>query len=450
MTTDIRQSLRDSKTIRWVALAIVSFTMFCGYYFEKVVSAIKPALEKEAHWGSGDFGIFRFSYGWITVFLGGLVIGGIILDKKGVRFSGILACTMMLIGSSLCAYALFAGFPVAKQVWVASFGFAIFCMGDELAGITVSKVIVKWFKGRGLALAMGLEMAAARMGSGVALGLGPFLVGTMGLGVSAPLFLGVSLLLFGTVAFIVYTGIDRKLDASEPPAAESEASGSEDEFKFSDILDIFRNKGFWLIAILCVLFYSAVFPYLDFANDLMVHKFGFTQERAGLVPMLLPFGTILLTPIFGRVYDRMGKGASIMALGALILIVVHTIFSIPAFTHVGFAIFAVLLLGIGFSLVPSAMWPSVPKLIPEKQLGTAYALIFFIQNIGLMCVPLLIGWVLDRFCIISAPGETIKYNYTLPMVIFTVFGVLALFVAIMLKSVDAKKGYGLELPNIKK
>lgn len=445
--------------MRWIALSLVSFTMLCGYFFEKIVSGIKTQLGDPnimgdgLQWTSTHFGIFRFSYMWLTVFAGMLVIGGIILDKKGVRFSGIMAGIVMLSGASLCYYAIIGGFDVSTQVWVASAGFALFCTGDEIAGITVSKVIVKWFKGKSLALAMGLEMAAARMGTGMALLIGPILVswGISNPSVGRPLFFGLVLLALGLLSFVIYTGMDKKLDASEPATAtESQSKGDEDAFKVSDILQILKNQGFWLIAIMCVLFYSAVFPYLDFANDLMVNKYGFSEKWAGVIPSLLPFGTILLTPVFGTIYDRKGKGASIMALGAVLLIIVHVIYSIPALNQWGWALFAVLLLGVGFSLVPSAMWPSVPKLIPEKQLGTAYAMIFFIQNIGLGLVPLLIGWVLDKFCVIGDHAGRPSYNYTLPMMIFTVFGVLALIVAMMLKAADRKNGYGLELPNIKK
>jgi predicted MFS family arabinose efflux permease len=388
---------------------------------------------------------------WLTVFAGMLVIGGIILDKKGVRFTGVMATIVMVFGASVCGAGILGGeqwgFSVPAQLWIASCGFAIFCMGDEIAGITVSKTIVKWFKGKEMALAMGLEMASARMGTALAMACS--LPIAYKWGVSAPVLLGVVLLTIGMAAFIGYTRMDKRLDASEPPAPV--AAANEDAFKFSDILEIMKNKGFWLIAILCVLFYSAVFPFLDYAVDLMVNKYRLNPDYAGLVPALLPLGNILLTPVFGSIYDRKGKGASIMALGAVLLILVHVIFSVPALTHVGFAVFAVLILGVGFSLVPSAMWPSVPKLIPEKQLGTAYAMIFFIQNIGLGLVPLLIGWVLDRFCITSAPGAAVTtYNYMWPMIIFTCFGVLALFVAMMLKTADRVKGYGLELPDIKK
>jgi predicted MFS family arabinose efflux permease len=256
------------------------------------------------------------------------------------------------------------------------------------------------------------------------------------------------------ISFFIYAVMDKKLDKSI--AAEADRSGIVDEeesFRVADILKIVTNKGWWYIAILCVLFYSSVFPFLKYASDLMVNKFGVDPEFAGSIPALLPFGTILLTPLFGNLYDRKGKGASIMILGSVLLILVHAMFSIPFLKQTPVAIFLIIVLGIGFSLVPSAMWPSVPKIIPEKQLGTAYAMIFWVQNWGLMGVPALIGWVLNKYCISGTHlidgVEVSSYNYTIPMIIFTGFGVLALVFALLLKAEDKKKGYGLELPNIK-
>lgn len=211
---------------------------------------------------------------------------------------------------------------------------------------------------------------------------------------------------------------------------------------------IVRNKGFWLIALLCVLFYSAVFPFLKYATDLMVNKYEVDPELAGIIPSLLPLGTLFLTPFFGNLYDRHGKGATIMLIGAVMLIGVHALFALPLLNYWWFATIIMIVLGIAFSLVPSAMWPSVPKIIPEKQLGTAYALIFWVQNWGLMGVPALIGWVLDRYCKLGGEGQP-AYDYTLPMTIFACFGVLALIIALMLKAEDKKKGYGLEEANIK-
>jgi MFS family permease len=454
MVETIKQSLRESKTARWTALAIVSFTMLCGYYFTDVMGPLKPMIEQQLGWSSSQYGFFTSAYAWFNVFLGMLVFGGMILDRMGVRFTGIMATILMILGALLKFYAVSSpvvegamlfGWP--QQVMIASIGFAIFGVGVEIAGITVSKIIVKWFKGKEMALAMGLEMAAARIGTALALMLPvPIAAKTK---LSMPLALGLVLLCVGLIAFVVYCMQDRKLEASEA-VSEKEVANKEDAFKISDIGLIVKSTGFWLIAVLCVLFYSAVFPFLKYATDLMIQKYQVSPNLAGILPGLLPFGNILMTPFFGNLYDRKGKGATIMMVGSILLILVHGIFSLPINNWV-VALVAILILGIGFSLVPSAMWPSVPKIIPEKQLGTAYAMIFFIQNIGLGGVPALIGWVLTKYCITGTlqSGAT-AYDYTKPMLIFMCFGILALLVSFILKMDDKRKGYGLEQPNIKK
>jgi MFS family permease len=462
MGEKIIQTLRDKKGARWGALAVISFMMLTGYYINYVISPLKPLLESNLGWTSTEFGLWNSAYGWFNVFFLMLILGGLILDKMGVRFTGTGAAITMLIGTFL-QYAAIEGLisgegqilGVNTQVAVGALGFGIFGVGVEVAGITVSKIIVKWFKGKELALAMGLEMATARMGTALALSL-PYPMATAWFGtegtpaISAPLMLGLALLVAGLVAFLWYTFMDKKLDKS---ITESDIEDDEEAFKLKDVLFIIKNKGFWLIALLCVLFYSGIFPFLYYAADLMTNKYGVDPELAGLIPSLLPFGTILLTPIFGNLYDRRGKGASIMLLGSIFLLAVHIFFSIPFLDHYIIAIALILFLGVTFSLVPSAMWPSVPKIIPEKQLGSAYALIFWVQNWGLMGVPLLIGWVLDKYCIIGtitndAGKEINQYDYTLPMMIFAATGLLAIIVALMLKAEDKKKGYGLEMPNI--
>jgi MFS family permease len=224
----------------------------------------------------------------------------------------------------------------------------------------------------------------------------------------------------------------------------------EEPFRFADILDIVKLKGFWYLALLCVLFYSAVFPFLKFAPNLMINKFSISPQLSGIIPALLPFGNIILTPFFGNLYDRKGKGATIMLIGAVMLVFIHMMFSIPILNNWIIALILIILLGIAFSLVPSAMWPSVPKIIPENKLGTAYALIFWVQNWGLMGVPFMIGKVLNTYCITGNVDGKPTYDYTLPMIIFTCFGILAVLVALLLKREDHIKGYGLELPNIKK
>jgi nitrate/nitrite transporter NarK len=393
-----------------------------------------------------------------------LIIGGIILDKMGVRFTGLMAAVVMVSGTALKYWAVsttsldgqmwhILWFDVKAQVFMAALGFAIFAVGIEVAGITVSKIIVKWFKGKELALAMGLEMATARLGTALALSTSVPIARAFGIiDVSRPILVCLIMLCIGLISYIVYCFMDKKLEESEN--LMDEPASDEEAFKIMDIFKIITNKGWWYIAILCVLFYSAVFPFLKYASDLMVNKFGVSESLAGSIPAMLPFGTILLTPFFGSLYDRKGKGATIMIIGSLLLILVHALFSIPFLNNWMFSIVLIMVLGVGFSLVPSAMWPSVPKIIPENQLGTAYALIFWVQNWGLMGVPALIGWVLEKYCItgqVVRDGLTVNtYNYTLPMMIFTGFGVLALIFAILLKAEDKKKGYGLELPNISK
>ncbi|OFY50793.1 MAG: oxalate:formate antiporter [Bacteroidetes bacterium GWF2_41_31] len=464
MTETIKKSLRDSKTARWTALAIVSFMMLTGYFLTDVMAPLKGLLEGKLTWDSSDFGFFNSAYGWFNVFLLMLIIGGIILDKMGVRFTGLMAASVMVAGTALKYWAVsthsldgvlwhVGWFDVKAQVFMASLGFAIFAVGVEVAGITVSKIIVKWFKGKEMALAMGLEMATARLGTAAALATSVPIAKALGVtDLSRPILLALILLVIGMLTFIVYIFMDKKLDASEAEAKR--LAPEEESFKLSDILNIITNKGWWYIAILCVLFYSSVFPFLKYASDLMVNKFGISESWAGSIPAMLPFGTILLTPLFGNLYDRKGKGASIMVLGSILLIFVHAMFSIPFLDMKFLAIVLILILGVGFSLVPSAMWPSVPKIIPERQLGTAYALIFWVQNWGLMGVPYLIGIVLEKYCItgqVMREGVSVNtYDYTLPMMIFTGFGILAFVFALLLKAEDKKKGYGLQLPNIQK
>ncbi|MDD4777921.1 MAG: MFS transporter [Fermentimonas sp.] len=459
MVETLRKSLRDSAAARWTALLIVSFTMMCGYFLSDVLSPLVGLLESQLNWTRADYGIYTSSYGWFNVFLLMLIFGGIILDKLGVRITGLGATALMVIGTAIKYWAISTNsldgtmlFGLKAQLFWACIGFAIFAVGVEVAGITVSKIIVKWFKGKEMATAMGMQVALARVGTALALGFSvPIARATGIIDVSRPVLVALIALCIGLISFIVYVVMDKKLDASEASDVLEETN-PEDEFKISDIGKILTNKGWWYIAILCVLFYSAVFPFLKYATDLMVNKFGVDQNIAGLIPMLLPFGNILLTPLFGGIYDKKGKGASIMIIGSILLIVVHALFSIRALDNWVVAMVLVVLLGVAFSLVPSAMWPSVPKIVPEKRLGTAYSLIFWVQNWGLMGVPLLIGWVLEKYCI---TGQTMRdgllvntYDYTLPMMIFTVFGLLALIFAFLLKAEDKKKGYGLESPNI--
>ncbi len=458
MTEVLQKKLNSSRVARWSALLIVSFTMMCAYFVTDVMAPLEDMLTMSREqgglgWTSSEYGFFSGAYGYINVFLLMLFFGGIILDKCGVRFTGTMSVGLMVAGAALKWFAvspfytsdaMFLGYH--SQVILASLGFAIYGMGAEIAGITVTKIIAKWFTGYELAMAMGLQVAMARIGTAMALGFSLPLAQSMpALGpVSGSVLVGVVGLLAGFISFMVFCVMDKKLDASGVQEEESEES-----FKMSDLKLIVSNKGFWLIAVLCLLFYSGVFPFLKFATKFMTYKYNVDPDWAGKIPMLLPFGTILLTPLFGSIYDKIGKGATLMIIGSVMLAVVHILFALPFITAAWFAIVVMLVLGIAFSLVPSALWPSVPKIIPQKQLGSAYAIIFYIQNIGLSMVPVLIGKVIDNYAMQTSASGAVTYDYTLPMSIFALFGVASFFVALYLKSADRKNSYGLEQPNIK-
>ncbi len=464
----IKTTLRDSRWGRWTALCMISFTMLCGYYLVDAMAPLQERLQSDLMWTATDYGIYTGGYGWFNVFLVMLIIAGMILDKMGIRFTGILAILIMLGGAGIKYYAISGGvdpavfslsignwelFSAKKQAILAGLGFATFGVGVEMFGITANKAVIRWFKGKEMALAIGLNTSTGRVGTALAMAT-PVPLVDLTKNLSAPILLAMLLLCIGLVAFIRFIMFDRKLDKEE--GVDKEVS-DEEKFKLKDILKIAKIRAFWYITILCVLFYSAVFPFIKYATSLIVQKFGVSDKFAGYIPALLPLGALFLTPFFGNLYDRKGKGASIMILGSVILLVVHLLFSIPSLNNLAIAIGLVVLLGIGFSLVPSAMWPSVAKIIPEKRLGTAYALIFWVQNWGLMGVPMLIGYILDNYCITGSILKTIngsvvevtQYNYTLPMLVFACFGAAAIFFAFLLKREDKKKNYGLESPNIK-
>ncbi len=459
MGETIKKSLRDSKTARWFVLITVSLLMFTGYFFTDIMSPLQGIIRENYGWSNTEYGTFAGSYSFLNVACLMLIFGGIILDKLGIRFTGLTFIGVMVLGAFFNYYAMTDTFNnggigydflnsflknYKPSLKLAIAGYALFGVGVEIAGITVSRIIVKWFKGKEMALAMGLEMATARGGMLLAFAGSPWIAGADKI-VSRPLALGLILLIIGFLAFLIHNMMDKRLDREV--AADPITSDPEDEFKVADIFKLFQNPGFIYIALLCVLFYSAVFPFTKFAPDLMAQKYGFATEYAGSMVSLLPFGTMILTPLFGAFLDNRGKGASVMVLGAILLIIVHSIFAFGPDQKI-FAFGAMVILGFAFSFVPAAMWPSVPKIIPESRLGSAYAMIFMIQNVGLLAFPMLLGYVLDATNKGIAKGATLDYSYT--MMLMVGCGIAALLFAFLLKRVDTKRGYGLDMPNIQK
>lgn len=459
MTQQVKKKLNDSWGMRWGALAIVAFTMMAAYYVNDVVAPLKSMLEASPSenglgWTSSDFGIYTGAYSFLNVFCLMLIWGGLILDRFGIRFTGKLATILMVVGTWLEYYAMTGMVGTADMilgykadVFVASAGYSVFGVGAEVAGITVTKMIAKWFHGKEMATAMGVQVALARVGSQAAYAVAIPVARSFEL--TTPVLIGLVCLVGGMIAFFSFSVLDKKLDTQMEEIKDE--SSDDEKFSFKDVATILSNPGFWLIALLCVLFYSCVFPFQKFASELMITKYGIDENVAGFFAGLPALGALILTPVFGGMVDKRGKAASIMMFGAAMLIFVHFIYALPFITSSFIAIAMMIILGIAFSLVPSAMWPSVAKIFPAHQLGTAYALIFFIQNIGLWGVPTLIGFVLDNYCITGkTESGTNLYDYTVPMCIFTGFAVLSLVVAFALKIADKKFGYKLEESNIKK
>jgi predicted MFS family arabinose efflux permease len=456
MVKAIQQTLRDSAAARWTVLVLVASMMFFAYMFVDILSPLASLLNDTIGWDQGVFGTYAAGEYLLNVF-GFLILAGIILDKMGVRFTGLLSASLMVIGAGIKYWGiswadantvewLNAWWPsMPGSAKLAMFGFMIFGCGCEMAGTTVSKILAKWFKGKEMALAMGLEMAIARLGVFGAMWLAPMLSEEFAIdgtnSVTAPLLFASLLLVVGLLNFFVFTIMDTKFDNQLVAIGEATAEKDpEDEFHVSDLGQIFQSKMFWIIALLCVLYYSAIFPFQRFATNFLEETLAISNAEAAGLFKWFPILAMVLTPFLGAFIDYKGKGASMMLLGAVIMIVCHSVFAfvLPAYPSKTLALITILVLGVSFSLVPASMWPSVPKIIDEKVLGSAYCLIFWVQNIGLCLVPLLIGKL-----------RVATNGYLVPMIVFASFGVLAFLLSLALKIEDKKKNYGLELPNKK-
>ena len=467
MTQTIRKNLNDYAWARWTAMVLIAMMMLFAHMFVDVISPIKELIQVQRGWTSDIFGTYAGSEYLLNVW-GFLILAGIILDKMGIRFTGLASAITMIVGAAIKFYAVseaFIGtgleswlnswwtdFPASAKL--ASAGFMIFGCGCEMAGITASKAMAKWFEGKEMALAMGLEMALTRVSVFLIFTISPRLAGIGGADPSVvrPVAFCLALLCIGLLFYSVFCVMDKKLAAQ---TGATENVDPEDEFKFSDIGKIFSSKLFWIVAMLCVLYYSAIFPFQKFAANMLQSTLNLDATTAADIFRWFPIGAACVTPFLGWYLDKKGKGATMLILGALLMIICHSIFALvlPAFPNKIIAFSAIILLGVSFSLVPAALWPSVPKIMDKRFLGSAYSLIFWVQNFGLSFTPMLIGYVLEA----SNPGvaekiqagEAAVYNYTYPMLVFVGLGVLALLFALYLKADDRRNGYGLELPNIK-
>lgn len=465
----IVKNMSDKASVRWSVLILVALTMFFSHLFIDILSPLKTQLETTVNWSSTIFGTYASSSYFLNVFAGFLILAGVILDRMGVRFTAVLAGSLMVLGAVVKVFALSEMFNTSGG-WLFNFldseafpasaklacvGFAIFGCGSEMAGITVSRIVVKWFRGKEMALAMGLEMALARFSVFVVFWLSPWISQCFSydkyLKIQSPVILAMSLLCIGLVLYMVYGILDRKLDKQLAEQNAEMGEEKEEPFRFSDLKLIFANRIFWIVAMLCVLYYSAIFPFQKFATEMLRSNIHMPAEEASHVFSLFPLGAMFITPLIGLYIDYKGKGASMLIIGAVMMFVCHLTFALFPFdnfeysTRVAVAMTSIVVLGISFSLVPAALWPALPKIIDEKVLGSAYSAIFFIQNIGLMSVPIIIGRILDVTNVGVRPED--PKDYLIPMLIFSSFGVIAFLLGFVLKREDKKMGYGLELPN---
>ena len=453
MNAKTQKLLNDNPFARWSVLVLVALMMFFAYMFVDVMSPLKSLVETNLGWNSGVFGKYAASEYILTV-CGFLIIAGVLLDKLGVRFSGILSAGLMVLGAgikfigisdwfqttALCQWLGTWWVEMPASAKMASLGFMIFGCGCEMEGTNVSKILAKWFKGKEMALAMGLEMAIARLGVFGVMWISPIISSKFGGSILAPMGFCGALLMVGLLNFVVFAVLDRRFDRDLVAAGlATEEKSPEDEFHVSDLGAIFKSKMFWIVALLCVLYYSAIFPFQRYATNFLEETLRIDAASAAKMFSCFPILAMCLTPLLGIFLDRKGKGATMLMLGSIIMIVCHLSFAfvLPAFPRKWLALTLIVVLGVSFSLVPAALWPSVPKIIDEKILGSAYCLIFWVQNIGLCLVPMLIG------SLRQSTG-----SYLVPMTVFSSFGVLAFIFSILLKTEDRKKGYGLELPNI--
>ena len=486
----VKKQLNESAAMRWSVLVLVSGLTFGTYWFQDCLGPLKPLMLSQLGLSNSQFGLLVSATTWANLALM-IILGGMALDRWGIRKTGTLFGLLATVGASLVALGSMGTFGQDKNTMLTTMviGRILFGTGLETVCVLISRVIIKWFRGYELALAMALNIGFGRLG---AAGTNLFGIEIASDSIARGLSFAASLIGLGLILFIVYLILDVKFDRRMQTDSADAAIAKSDEFKFRDLVALISDRSFIFIALLCVSFYSAVFPFIQYAPDLLVNKFGFSlkmpdtdgmsfwqQVYAFLhngpkVTSLIPFGTILFTPIFGRLVDKKGKAASIMMLGSFLLIFAHL--SLSIFNSVALAYVGLLCLGVAFSLVPAAMWPSLAKIVAESRLGTAYGTMFTIQNYGLALFYWGIGKVLD----LTNPGVVQKieelrrqhqnmgfapdqiaqkidqdvalgvippWDYTIPILMLVLLGVISIFLAYQLKQADKEQGYGLELPS---
>ena len=434
----VKHTLSDNRWACWLVLACLVVPMFASYFFDDMFSSLSPLFNNpdqlELGWDSADYGFYSSGYSFLCI-LGGLIVGGVLLDKYGVRRMGSAFVGMMVGGAGLVTYAITAGFEPKTSLTIAYIGCMLFGLGSEIAGVAVTRSIAKWFKGKHTALAMGLQLSIARLGTAMALLIAPMMVTSGAEGhvytlseTAKPALVGMGVLAVGLILWAAFVAMDSRFD-KEAGTTDKVKTAEEDKFRFSDIWKILSNPRFLMIAILCVTFYCCVIRFKKFGSDILIPLFGVEMNISSLLLAMIPFFTIVFTPLFGMLVDKVGKATTWMVTGAGMVLAAHLIITFAPQGEPVFAYISIGLLGIGYSLVPSAMWPSVPKIVPEKNLGTAYSLIYWVQNLGMWSVPILVGNIINNGGSTHAGKVAAALNAEY---VFILLGVIAVGVAVML------------------
>ena len=439
--SNLKQTLRDNRWARWIVLACLVVPMFASYFFDDMFSSLSELFKNpeclELGWNMADYGFYASGYSFLCIW-GGLIVCGALLDKFGVRLVGSIFVGMMVGGAALVTFAISAGFAPKTSLTIAYIGCMLFGLGSEIAGVSVTRSIAKWFKGKNMALAMGLQLAIARFGTATAILIAPKIVAQKAVGeiytlseTNQPALIGLAVLAVGAILWAIFVAMDTKFD-KETGETDKVETAEEDKFRFSDIWKVLSNPRFLMIAILCVTFYCCVIRFKKFGVSILLPLFGVNLDIATVLLAMIPFFTILFTPLFGALVDKVGKATTWMVVGASLVLTSHLIITFAPQGVPAYAYIAIALLGIGYSLVPSAMWPSVPKIIPEKNLGTAYSLIYWVQNIGMWAVPIYVGKIFTK-TITEAGNKAQEISAALKAeYVFILLGIIAIGVAIML------------------
>lgn len=437
----LKNTLRDSRWARWLALACLVVPMFASYFFDDMFSSLSELFKNpemlELGWDMADYGFYASGYSFLCIW-GGLIICGALLDKFGVRLVGSIFVGMMAGGAALVTFAISAGFKPDTSLTIAYIGCMLFGLGSEIAGVSVTRSIAKWFKGRNMALAMGLQLAIARFGTATAILIAPMIVAQKPAGeiytladTNRPALIGLAVLAVGVILWAVFVAMDAGYDRQTGETDKVETA-EEDKFRFSDIWRVLSNPRFLMIAILCVTFYCCVIRFKKFGVSILLPLFGVNLDIATVLLAMIPFFTILFTPLFGALVDKAGKATLWLIIGSALVLASHLIITYAPQGVPVYAYIAIALLGIGYSLVPSAMWPSVPKIIPEKNLGTAYSLIYWVQNLGMWAVPIYIGRIFtDTITEAGNHAQEVQAAISAEY-IFILLGIIAIGVSVML------------------